>query len=999
MRLTTGLEKIFDRKMNNTRFKNIASAFLIFVAFAVQSTAQTIDPQFLKFKTDKWVTNQLKNLTLDEKIAQLMTIAVYPDLGMASKNRSLEIIQKYKPGGILVMKGNPLETATWINAFQKASKTPLLVAIDGEWGLPMRIDSTVRYPYAQALGAVTDSVLIYQMGRDIAQQMKLMGIQVNFAPVADISSNPENPVINFRSFGENKNTVTQNAWYMAKGMQDEGVLPVAKHFPGHGNTETDSHHTLPLLNHSKTHIDTLESFPFRILARNGIGGIMIGHLNVPALDKSETPSSLSNEIISGYLRNEIGYNGFVVTDAIDMKGVRTGEGNPEARSLIAGVDMVTCVSDMQKAINSVKSAIDLGKINVKTIDEKCKRVLAVKCWSGLNQYKPVDTQNLYLKLNYPLFKLTNRKLIKNSITVLKNKNILPVQGLDTLKIATLNIGGNEVSTFQDFTSKYTKVDHFVLPKNSPLQTWVEIQEKLKSYNLIIAGIQGISIYPANNFGISATQQKAVLDLSNENRVVFAFFGNAYALRHFTNIQNSSALVVTYQNTALTQELAAQLIFGAFGSAGKLPVTIDSRFRLHEGIITIPNKTLAYTLPEEVGIRSDLLNFKIDSIVNLGLSEKAFPGCQVLVAKNGNVIFQKSYGWHTYEQKIKVQNSDLYDWASVTKVTGPLPALMQMVDMGKLDVEKPLSDYWPGFKNSNKQGITIREFLAHQSGIAAWLPFWQMATGKRGELRSVNFRSQPSDSFQVRVSENLYLRNSYRQAIFDTIRNSKLGEKKYLYSDLSFHIYPEVITILSGQRYEDFVRNRFYLPLGATTVTYNPYLHFGHTQIVPTETDELFRMQNIHGFVHDEGAAMLGGISGNAGLFGCAGDLAKIFQMYLQKGYFGGKRYISEETITRFNQVQFPENNNRRALGFDKPLISNKTESPTNSYPAADASENSFGHTGFTGNMVWADPDNGLLFVFLSNRVHPTRENNKISDLNIRVGLHQAIYDCVNSGLH
>lgn len=997
MSLLAVLIEIFDRKMNNIQFKNIASAFVIILAIAIQGTAQIIDPPYFQYKTDTWVTNQLKNLTLDEKIAQLMTIAVYPELGETSKNQSLEIIGKYKPGGILVMKGNPVVSATWINDFQKASTTPLLVAIDGEWGLPMRIDSTIRYPYAQALGAVTDSVLIYQMGGDIAQQMKLMGIHVNFSPVADISTNPENPVINFRSFGENKNTVAQTAWYIAKGMQNEGVLPVAKHFPGHGDTETDSHHTLPLLNHSKTHIDMLESYPFRILAHNGIGGIMMAHLNVPALDKSGTPSSLSEKIVTRYLRNEIGYRGLVVTDAINMKGVRTAGGNAELRALTAGVDMVECVPDLKKAIESVKTAITEGKISIDEINEKCTTVLAIKRWVQLNEYKPAVTNNLTAALNNINFEVTNRKLLKKTLTVLRNKDLLPLQGLDTFKIATLSIGGNEVSTFQEYVGKYAKADHFVLPKNAPEQTWADLLEKLENFNLVIAGIQGIGIYPANQYGTTEIQRKAVDDLVKNKQVIFAFFGNAYALQHFANIHRASGLITSYQNTEITQQLAAQLIFGAFSSHGKLSVTVGSRFRQNEGIEIMANQTLAYTIPEEVGINSELLNHKIDSIVNLGLLEKAYPGCQVIVAKNGNVIFQKSYGWHTYDKRLKVTDSDLYDWASVTKVTGPLPALMQLVDEAKLDVEKPLSDYWPSFKNSNKEGIKIKEFLAHQSGIPAWLPLWQMATGKKDKLRTTNFRSEPTDSFKIRVYENLYLRNGFKKIFFDTIRNSKLGEKKYLYSDLSFHIYPEVISNLTGTNYEDFVQKNFYQPLGATTVTYNPLRFFPLTQIVPTETDTVFRHANIHGFVHDEGAAMLGGVSGNAGLFGCANDLAKIFQMYLQKGFYGGKRYITEDTFNRFNKVQFPENNNRRALGFDKPLPENKSKTPENSYPARGASAASFGHTGFTGNMVWADPDNGLLYIFLSNRVYPTRENNKISELNIRVAIHNEIYNCIEKG--
>lgn len=972
--------------------------FFIFLLMFTRLNAFSADPPFLNYINDPWVNEQLQKMTLDEKIAQLMFITVYPELGESNKTKSAETIRNLKPGGILVMKGNPSLTAKWINEFQNISSVPLLVSVDGEWGLSMRIDSTVRYPYAQALGAVSDSALICQMGKDIARQMKIMGIHMNFAPVADINTNPRNPVINFRSFGEDKLNVAQKAWWLVKGMQDENVIPVAKHFPGHGDTDSDSHHVLPFVNHSKQRLDTLETFPFRYLSERGICGIMSAHLNVPAIDKSGTPSSLSEKIISDYLINEIGFKGFVVTDAINMKGVRTEKGNAEAEALIAGNDIVEFVPDLQKAILSVKEAIQSGRLTEKQIDEKCTKVLALKRWTGINNYKTADLTELTTKLNNPLFEVTNRQLLRNSLTVLKDDGILPVQNFDTLKIASLMIGSDKRTVFQDFLSKYTKVDHFFLPKNAPESALKNIRQNLSDYNLVIIGVQGINIYPGNKYGTTEIQRNAVDELVKEKRSVIAFFGNAYAIQHFPEIHKTSALILAYQNTDLTQELAAQLVFGAFGASGKLPVTIDSRFRLNSGIATKSNQTLSWTIPEEAGINSELLNRKIDSVANLGIGKKAYPGCQVLIAKDGKVILQKSYGWHTYDKLLNVQNTDLYDWASVTKVTSALPAIMKLADEKKIDVNQPLSNYWPAFKNSNKENIKIAEFLTHQAGLPAWIPFWMMVTDKKGNLKNEFIRDFPSDSFLVRVSEKLYLKNDFKQVILDSIRNSKLGEKKYVYSDLSFLVYPEVITKITGKNYEDYLLTNFYRPLGATTVGYNPYRFYSPEQIVPTELDTIFRKQLIHGFVHDESAAMLGGVSGNAGLFGCAGDLAKIFQMYLQKGYYGGKRYFSEETLNDFTKVWFPGTNNRRALGFDKPLKDNKNKSLTDAYPAVDASINSFGHTGFTGNIVWADPDNGLLYIFLSNRVYPTRENSKISDLNIRVAMHQEIYNCIKAGL-
>ncbi|KAF0238775.1 MAG: hypothetical protein FD181_776 [Prolixibacteraceae bacterium] len=971
---------------------------LLFGVFSISGVSAT-EPPFVRFKTDKWVTEQLEKMTLDEKIAQLMTIAVYPEQGTESKNKTLEQIQLYKPGGILVMQGKPVETAKWINDFQEKSKIPLLVAIDGEWGLSMRIDSVMKFPYAQAIGAVQDSAIIYQMGRDFGAQLKLMGIHMNFAPVADVNTNSNNPVINFRAFSENKTDVARKAWWVAKGMQDAGVVPVAKHFPGHGDTDTDSHKILPFISHSKARMDSLESFPFRYLSEKGISGIMTAHLNVSSIDNSQIPSSLSKKIITGYLKKEIGYKGFIVTDAINMKGVKTEKGNAEAEALIAGNDMVEFVPDLNKAIQSVKNAINEGRLNISEIDEKCLTVLALKRWANLNNYKPSDLNNLTSRLNSPFFEVTNRKLIKGSLTVLKNRGILPVQGLDSLRIASLIIGSTEISPFQKMLENYAQTDHFTLSKNATENDWAKIRAKLKNYNLVISGIQGINIYPPSKYGATEIQLRAVAEIINDNNSVFVFFGNAYALKHFETIHHSGGLILAYQNTPLHQELAAQLIFGTFDVTGKLPVTVDTRFKFNQGIVLKSNKSLAYAIPEETGIKSELLAKKIDSLAYLGINNGAYPGCQVLIAKDGNVIFHKTYGYHTYDKKMPVKETDLYDWASITKVTGPLPAIMKLVDEKKLDIDQPLCKYWPDFKNSNKENIKITDFLAHQSGIPAWIPFWQMAANKKGELDPNYFKHRPTEGYQVRVSENLYLKDDFKKLIYDSIRNTKLGPKKYVYSCLSFHIYPEVIAKLAGMNYEEYLKSTFYRPLGATTITYNPYMLFTLNQIIPTETDELFRKQTIRGFVHDEGAAMLGGISGNAGLFGTTGDLAKLFQMYLQKGYYGGKRYISEETVGRFIKIQFPENNNRRGLGFDKPLIDNNKKTLKDAYPAIDAGENSFGHSGFTGTFVWADPDNGLLYIFMSNRVCPTRENGKLFDLNIRTAMHQEIYNCIKNGIN
>ncbi|MCF6358060.1 MAG: serine hydrolase [Draconibacterium sp.] len=979
--------------------QKLFSGLFLLLMFTVLNVSAT-EPPYKKYLNSEWVNTQLQGLTLEEKIAQLMVISVYPKRDDTEKTRVINLIKTYKLGGIIVMQGTPVKTTSWINEFQAASDLPLLVSTDAEWGPKMRIDSTIIYPYAQAIGAIRDTTYIYQMGRDFGNQLKMMGIQMNFAPVADVSTNPNNPVINFRSFGEDKKNVANKAWMVAKGMQDVGVIPVAKHFPGHGDTKTDSHKTLPLVEHSKKRIDEIESYPFRFLSEKGVSGVMSAHLNVPSLDDSGTPSSLSKKIITGYLKGEIGFKGFVVTDAMNMKGVRKEAGKAELIALKAGNDIIEFVPDLKKAIETIKLAVKSGDYKEVEIDKKCRTVLALKRWTNLNEYKPAETKNLTARLNSPYYELTSRKLIQGSLTVLKNDNILPVQNLEKLKIATVIIGENKISAFQKMVGNYTETDNFYLSKNATEKEWISLRRKLENYNLVIAGINAINIYPSKKYGTTELQRRAVSEIVNEYNSIFVFFGNAYVLKHFPNIHHSKGLILAYQNNRLTQELAAQLIFGAFDADGKLPVTIDNRFKLNDGIEVKKNKCFSYTIPEDVGIQSVLLEHKIDSIANLGVDSAAYPGCQVLIAKNGKVIFHKCYGYHTFNKIQKVEKNNIYDWASVTKVTGPLPALMKLVDEGKIDLDSKFSRYWKDFEDSNKKDLKVRDVLAHQSRLASWIAFWTMTITENGELDKNVFRNSPSERFSVRVSDNLYMNKNFRKTMFDTIRTSDLlPRKRYIYSGLSFYLYPQIISNLTGQQYESYLKSTFYKPLGASTITFNAYKHYPLKRIIPTEMDDFFRMEQLRGFVHDEGAAMMGGVSGNAGLFGSANDLAKLFQMYLQKGYFGGRRYISEKTMNEFTRIQFPDNKNRRGLGFDKPLIDNDKNELRDAYPAVNTSKNSFGHSGYTGTFAWADPDNGLLFIFMSNRVYPTRENRKLYQLNIRTAMHQAIYDCIKTGIN
>jgi beta-glucosidase-like glycosyl hydrolase/CubicO group peptidase (beta-lactamase class C family) len=974
-------------------FRKITFGLLV-VLMAIQINTPANEPPFLKFINDPWVEQKLNSMPLEAKVAQLLTVAVFPSKGEAELLLTENLVEQLKPGGIIVMQSGPKNALKWINRLQAKSGILMLVTTDAEWGLTMRFDSTLVYPNAQALGAANDTVLVRQMGYHIGLQLKRMGIHLNYSPVADINLNPANPVISFRSFGESTDLVTANSLAMAKGLQQAGIIAVAKHFPGHGDTGTDSHRALPVLSHSRERLETVELLPFIQLIKNDIPAIMTGHLNVRSLDSTQIPSSLSKTIVTGYLKNQLGFKGLIITDALNMIGAKPKDDNQEVEALLAGNDMLAYVTEPEIAAQKIMAALKNGTISEKEIDEKCRKILALKRWVNLHEFQPIPLENLNRDIDNPEYEAVSRKLIHKSLTVTVNRNnILPVQGFDTLRIASVAVGADTLTPFQEMLSNYTIVNHFYLPKNAKPSDLESLMVSLRKFNLVILGIQGIRLFPNGQFGTTEIQRNSVSRIISEKRTVTTFFGNAYALGVFEKIQKSNGLIIAYQNTDLAQQLAAQLIFGGNGSSGKLPVTIDSIFKQGAGINLNSNRSLTFGVGEEVGIHSMLLKAKIDSLAKMGLDSLAYPGCQVLVARNGKIILHKCYGYHTFDSLQKVQPGNLYDFASVTKVTAALPAIIRLTDQKKINLDAPISRYWPDFKGSNKENLILREILAHQSGLPSGINFYAMGIDKNKNIDPTIFSKSKHDKFTVRVADHLYMHSDFSRKMRDTIRNVKLlSRKRYVYSDLSFHLYPEIITNLTKTPYEDYLSRTFYKPLGANSLSYNPYKKGSVSNIIPTENDKYFRHENLRGFVHDESAAMMGGVSGNAGLFGTTLDLAKVFQMYLQKGYFGGRRYFSEKTFNEFNRVQFPENENRRGLGFDKPALGNDTLTLETSYPGISASKNSFGHSGYTGTFVWADPDAGILFIYMTNRVHPTRQNNKLSDLRLRVLMHQAIYD-------
>ncbi|TFH38616.1 MAG: serine hydrolase, partial [Bacteroidia bacterium] len=928
-------------------------------------------------------------------IAQSIWVATWSNRDIAHYIEINKQVETLGIGGLIFFQGTAEKQAELINQYQAVTKVPLAVAMDCEWGAGMRLDNIVDFPYQMTLGAINDDSLIYRMGLEIGDQLRRLGITVNLAPVADINNNPLNPVINFRSFGEIKSEVAEKSVMYSKGLQEKGIMATAKHFPGHGDTDTDSHLDLPVLAHSRERFDTLELYPFRQLIENGVGAVMTAHLNIPSMGTATNlPSTLSPDVILGVLRHDLGFKGLVITDAMNMKGVTRYylPGEADALAYLAGNDVIEYVDNPEISIKAIRKLLDESKITIDDVNMRCRRILAMKYWSGLSGFTPVKREGIEASVNQPSTLALVRELYSNALTLLTNDNMIPVSGLENKKIATLAVNSKATTKFQEMVGMYTDADHFTWNEGMPGEA--ELLTRLSGYDLIIAGIYNTDQRPYRNFGITDGLKKFIGEMPEEVNTITVYFGNPYAIERFGELEQSDALILAYQENSFTEELSAQLIFGAIGAHGKLPVTINERFRSGYGLITPGNLRLQYGYPESAGVSSGILEHSIDSIALAGIEAGAYPGCEVLAARNGIVIFSKSYGYHTFDKREKTEAGDLWDLASVTKVSAALAGLMKLDDMGQFSTGETISTYWPDLKHSDKGDLRMDEILAHQAGLMAWIPYWKNTVRDNGKYKARTIRYEPSERYPIVVSQGLYLNENYRKKIYREIKKSPLGEKKYLYSGLTFFLYPQIIENLSGMKYEEFLDEKIYHRLGAYNIVFNPYRLYSLSRIVPTELDTLFRHQLLHGYVHDEGSAMMGGLSGNAGLFATGNDLLKLVEMYRRMGNYGGEQVIAEEVVRKYSTAPFLENDNRRGLGFDKPQTPEMVQDIKDIYPCPGASPSSFGHSGYTGTFIWADPEKGISYVFMSNRVYPTRDNNLISDMNIRTLILQAIYDSI-----
>lgn len=976
--------------MKNT----LAISFLILLSYVplqMGGDAQLIEKEASlpsKKAEVEWVNAMYDSMTEDERLGQLIVVRAHSNKGESHAHEVEDLIKKYHVGGMTFFQGTPEKQAELTNRYQKlATKIPLMISIDAEWGLGMRMkSSTMSFPRQMTLGAIQDNRLIYEFGQEMARQCRRIGVHVNFAPVVDVNNNPNNPVINDRSFGEDRYNVAAKSYMYMKGMQDNMLLACAKHFPGHGDTDVDSHYGLPIINHDLTRLDSIELYPFKVLSQHGVGSMMIAHLNIPAYDdRKNVPSSLSQNVVTDLLRKDLGYNGLIFTDGLEMAGARKAYkgGEVEAQALIAGNDVLLLPRSVSDAVKAVKKALADGRLSQDDFERKVKKVLTAKYRLGLTSAQKIEMNGIRSDLNNYQATDLNRRLIENAITAVRNKDgLLPLNTLGDY--ASISIGRGYKTTFQKQLGKLSKMSHYYTNNDISSSQRNSLVRKLKNKEAVIISFQDLNKSVKSRFGVRSSALSLVKELAKHTKVIVVNFGSPYALKYFDNVD---WLIEAYEENRVTQEVAAGAVFGTTRMTGRLPVTASANARFGDGTNTASIDIMHKVAPEKLGFDATKLTI-IDKIAEEAISVGATPGVQVLVAKNGKIAYQKAYGYHTYEKVQRTQTDDIYDLASVTKICATTISMMKLVDEGKVDLDEKISTYIPELRETNKADLILRDVMAHHARLKAWIPFYKETLIANRPNPSLYSTSQ-KEGFSIPITDRLYLKDNYVEDIWDEIIESPLRTHKgYKYSDLGFYISAKVVENVSGQTLDEYVSDNFYQPLGLSTAGFNPLDRFEAYRIPPTEEDSYYRMQKVQGYVHDMGAAMLGGVSGHAGLFANAKDVAVIMQMLINGGNYAGRQYISEATVKEFTTRY--KDSSRRGIGFDMKEMDSKRSQNVSEL----ASSSTFGHLGFTGICTWADPENNLVYVFLSNRTYPTMNNSKLYKMDFRPRIQTAIYEAM-----
>ena len=940
-----------------------------------------------------WAREQLASMTLEEKVGQLFMIAAYSNQNEVSYAYIEKLIREQHIGGLIFMQGGPGRQVALVNRYQNASKVPLMMAQDSEWGNGMRLDTSLSFPKNMTLGAIRNDYLLFELGQEVGRQCSTVGIQMNFAPVVDVNNNPNNPVINDRSYGENRVRVASKAIAFTKGMADVHVLGCAKHFPGHGDTDVDSHKDLPVIPHNRARLDSIELYPFREMIKADVPAIMVAHLYIPSLDATPNrASTLSPKIVNQLLKREMGFKGLTFTDALGMQGVAKyfGPGEVDLEALKAGNDVLLFSKDVPKAKEMIIRAVKNGIVSEKQIDISVLKLLIVKEWLGLHEQRitqPVTADELQTNKA----KALQRRLYEASMTLVENKGkLLPLTDLSSKRFAHVQIGGMLESPFQETLQRYADVEHFRLPPISSVQQQKKVLSDLEDHDIVIVGLQGMSKYASREFGVSNTTRKFLKALKAKNKtVILTVFGSPYSLKFFGE---QEAILVAYESRPAAQIAAAEAIFGANPVNGQLPVTASSRFKEGHGISLEAQGRIAFGYPEEVGMNGDVLTRKIDSIATEAIQTGATPGCAVLVMRKNRVIFDKGYGFTEYEggKEIDAYNT-LYDLASVTKVAATTITAMHLVREGKLKLDESIATYLQEFRGAGKSHIKVRNLMQHNAGLKSWIPFYihTMDSVDKTRLDTSIYHFSKDARYCIPVAEGIYMCKDYQDSMWFQVVHSKVKmTEKVRYSDLSMIILGRIIEQVSGEKLDVLADSLFYRPMGMNSTHTNPAICLAGRVCAPTEIDNYWRGEKVEGYVHDQAAAMFGGFAGHAGLFSNLYDLAKLGLMVKDGGKYGGRQYLDAKLLKVFTSKQL--NSSRKGLGWDKAEMDPDKSNPCSEY----ASEFTFGHSGFTGIGFWVDPKYDLVYVFLSNRTFPDSQNRKLIKGNYRTRVMDAIYESI-----
>ncbi len=948
--------------------------FLLLFFIAISGVAQN--------RKTQWVDSVFQTLTTSEKIGQLFMLPISAYSNSTEKAPLQDQLKKYKPGSVLITKGGPITHSLLLNKLQSDSKVPLLVAINAEWGLGQTLDSTLSFPKPLALGAIKNDSLIFELGQEIGNEMKALGLHINFSPNADIDVNEDLYPATLRYFGDNKKRVAAKSIQFMKGLQSTGAIAIAKHL---ANPKKDRH--LATKDSSvvfdANQIDTVGFFPYQKLITEGVGGIITSHLDFVLLGKKKpVPASISELFLSGVIREKLNFNGLTLAELPYLKRVtgKSRKGEAEKLAFAVGNDIIIQPENIQAAIKKISKAVKNDKKLLAQLNASVKKILAAKFDVGLSSRRPILTDSLLATVNSPKAPLLQAKLVRASSTLIKNSSALvPIPSFEHQKFASISFGKSEDNEFNHYLSKYASFQKIAV---TILTDTLQLNQKLKEATVIIVGL-----FPAAK-GFMLQIAPILEKLSQKHSIIICGFGDPEDLKF---VSHHSTLFATYSDDDISQKIMAQIIFGAQQSDGVLPLSITDSLFFGKGIQSQLKDRFSYSIPEDAGMDASKL-VKIRTIMQEAIDNGATPGCQVLVAKDGKVVYEQSAGFFTYDKKIPVTEETIYDLASVTKVAATLQTVMFMQEKGLIDINKKVSVYLPELKDSNKKDFTIKDILTHQAGLWPFLPFWTQ-TVKDSTLMNKYYQTKQSDDYPFPVADSLFAHKTMKDSLWQWIIKAKVREKPtrtvfdYRYSDMGFYMLQHLAEKLLNQPMNVFLEQNIYEPLGAYTMGYLPRDKFAASRIAPTENDKLFRRRLLVGYVHDQGAAMHGGVAGHAGLFGSANDLAKLGQMWLNKGTYGGQKFFEPKTFELFTTKQFKDS--RRGLGWDKPVLGDPA-GPTSVY----ASAKTFGHTGFTGTCIWVDPEFNLVYIFLSNRVYPDMTNNKILNGNIRPRIQDVIYQSI-----